>query len=219
MKFLTTLAILTIAFSTGELSAQVGPMDRGPSPGIETRGPDSAAANRCRAAAAVMSSQAQLPEAQALDFVWSLRFCDVTGIEALVRAWERPAMRSAAIDALVGVSRELHDRRLVEPVLSLAVDESESEELRLSTLLVLGAYLIPGARTGSDGWYGTGEEPSTFGPSSHFSWYEGEEPIEEADKERILTALRVLEDESENSRIQKVAHMIRVSYEFYSRRS
>jgi hypothetical protein len=206
---LTMPLVLVLALGADGLTAQQA------RPGMETRAGE-APVERCVAGAAILNARAVVPDA--VSVLEGMRFCDRSGGEALANAWQNPSVLSTALRPLQGASMEILDRRILDAVLPIALDEGAEEALRLSAIAVLASYLIPGARVSGEGWF-RGDEtrvwPASFGRSMHPFWMEGEVPITQADRDRVEAALTRLGEESESERIRNVMHVLLHSYEFY----
>ncbi|HUF50195.1 MAG TPA: hypothetical protein VMN60_05145, partial [Longimicrobiales bacterium] len=147
---------------------------------------------RCRAAAAAMlqAPPQQTPSQADLERgLWAVRRCEVSGVPALISVWSNPNSdyRTRALNILVRVTQEIHDRRLLRLMQSTAADVSEPDLVRFAALSVLTDYLRPGRSPNPDQWFSP-DDPGMLQASrrNHVEWVIGEVPIDEAD----LRALR-----------------------------
>jgi hypothetical protein len=205
--------MLALALGADGLTAQQA------QPGMETRAGE-APVGRCVAGAAILNARGVVPNA--VSVLEGMRFCDRSGGEALANAWQNPSVLSTALRPLQGASMEILDRRILDAVLPIALDEGAEEALRLSAITVLGSYLIPGGRIGGGGWFHddtTVWPVSGFGRSMHPFWMEGEVPITQMDRARIEAALTRLGEESESERIRNVMQLLLAEYERHRERN
>jgi hypothetical protein len=211
---LTMPLMLALALGADGLTAQQA------QPGMETRAGE-APVERCVAGAAILNARGVVPDA--VSVLEGMRRCDRSGGEALANAWQNPSVLSTALNPLAGASMEILDRRILDEVLPIALDESAEEALRLSAITVLGSYLIPGASTGGGGWF-RGDETTIwptggFGRSSKPFWMEGEVPITQADRDQVEAALTRLGEESESERIRNVMQLLLGEYQRHRERN
>ena len=205
--------MLALALGADGLAAQQA------QPGMETRAGE-APVERCVAGAAILNARGVVPDA--VSVLEGMRRCDRSGGEALANAWQNPSVLSTALMPLQGASMEILDRRILDAVLPIALDEGAEEALRLAAFSVLGAYLIPGGRVGGGGWF-RGDEtavwPAGFSRSTHPFWMEGEVPITQADRDRVEAALTRLGEESESERIRNVMQLLLGEYQRHRERN
>lgn len=206
MLKLTWIVAGFIAFAMVEvpLSAQA----------LESRA-DADRRQECRSTAAIIETGAPLSGEAARATLRQIRHCDVSGGPAIARAWGTPSLRAEALELLVFVSWEIHDRRIMDAAIDLARDEGATEELRFGALSVLAAYLDPHHQPGPRTWYESPDQrwPSISGGSSHVFWRPGTQPIDAAAQARIVETLREIEAESADVRVQRVAQSLRIRYD------
>jgi hypothetical protein len=113
---------------------------------LESRA-DAERRQECRSAAALLEAGAPLAAADARSTLRAIRNCDVSGGPAIASAWANPSLRTDELPLLMIISWEIQDRRIMDGVIGIALDEGAAQELRY-------------------GWRGSsGELPGTTLPS------------------------------------------------------
>lgn len=191
MKVLFVIVILAMvaqpAWAQGKLVQGRGALVRHEADGLPERH------ERCRAAAAEIDQARPQGTASQADLeidLWAVTLCEVSGVPALLSVWNNPESdyRARALNILVRVTQEIHDRRLLRLMQSIAADVSKPDLVRFGALSVLTDYLRPGrSPTNPEKWFAP-DDPEMLQAfrRNHVTWVVGEEPIDEAD----LRALR-----------------------------
>jgi hypothetical protein len=186
---------------------------------LESRA-DAERRQECRSAAALLEAGAPLAAADARATLRAIRNCDVSGGPAIASAWANPALRTDELPLLMIISWEIQDRRIMDGVIGMALDEGAAQELRYGAMGVLASYLEPRYRPSPEQWYRSPDQewPATISNFTHGQfWRPGTQPIDDASKLRILEVLQEVEATSSDIRVQRVAQAIRLWYEIGSR--
>ena len=198
MKTMTlVLATMVVALGVTPAAAQ----------SLESRA-DAERRQECRSAAALLEAGAPLAAADAKSTLRAIRNCDVSGGPAIASAWANPSLRTDELPLLMIISWEIQDRRIMDGVIGIALDEGAVQELRFGAMGVLASYLEPRYRPGPQRWYQSPDQewPTTIGNLSHTPfWRPGTQPIDDASKLRILEVLQEVEATSSDIRVQRVA--------------
>jgi len=198
----TLFTLLALAMHVQPASGQIQGMER--RAGAEHR-------QRCETAADALADRHTLPLAAAREALKNLRRCEISAVPAFARAWSDRELRSAELRQLEAGSKEVHDRRIMEAVLTVAHDEAAEEDVRLAAFNVLFHYLWPRYDLKYHHWYSRPDQeiPAIVGPSLREPlWMIGADPLDEASRVRILEAFRTIESTAANPRLRRVAERL-----------